>query len=336
MKCCSNCFGDTYIEQNVFNLIDDNFGKCDYCGSTNVKLLEPSTLQDEFDQIIDLYEETRVGGLPLIECLRRDFLLFEGLKIDVANLLLTRIFSGRDFGNTTFEYRDDELVGSIGDWQRFRDELRVTNRFFLQTSIDISRISWLLSYVDCKVDNLSDVWFRARVVAPGEEFVLNDLGAPPRDKALPGRANPAGIPYLYLASDEHTAVSEVRPHSGEEVAIAEFHLPNELRVVDFRHPRRLMSPFEILSDDKIVSRGDFDLFDHFANELTKPVVPTTAAIEYLPTQYLCEFIKNENYDGVVYKSLNNGGMNIALFNPEVGVARSFHTKRVDRVYVWIN
>lgn len=37
---------------------------------------------------------------------------------------------------------------------------------------------------------------------------------PLADKAFEGRINPKGIPFLYLSTDEKTAISEVRPWVG--------------------------------------------------------------------------------------------------------------------------
>jgi len=41
-----------------------------------------------------------------------------------------------------------------------------------------------------------------------------EIGAPPADKASAGRANAAGQVVLYVADEEKTAVSEVRPALG--------------------------------------------------------------------------------------------------------------------------
>ena len=40
-----------------------------------------------------------------------------------------------------------------------------------------------------------------------------------------------------------------------------------------------------------------------------------AAIDYIPSQYLCEFIKDCGFDGVVYRSSVSDGINLALFDP---------------------
>ena len=52
------------------------------------------------------------------------------------------------------------------------------------------------------------------------------------NRAREGRANPKGIPYLYLATEQETAVAEVRPWIGSRVSIAVFLLSREVRVVN--------------------------------------------------------------------------------------------------------
>ena len=40
-------------------------------------------------------------------------------------------------------------------------------------------------------------------------------------------------------------------------------------------------------------------------------------MDYLPTQYICDFIKASGYDGIKYKStLADNGINYAIFNSE--------------------
>ncbi len=53
------------------------------------------------------------------------------------------------------------------------------------------------------------------------------------------------------------------------------------------------------------------------SDLIRPLRRHDSELDYLPTQYLCEFIKSLNYDGVEYSSsLNPDGFNIALFNDD--------------------
>ena len=52
-------------------------------------------------------------------------------------------------------------------------------------------------------------------------------------------------------------------------------------------------------------------------ELSKPVNPDKASIEYVPTQYLTEIVRNLKYDGMIYPSALDEGKNIVLFDENV-------------------
>lgn len=158
--------------------------------------------------------------------------------------------------------------------------------------------------------------------------------APPIGKSSHGRANPAGIPYLYLASDQNTAVSEVRPHTGEVACVAAFEVADALEIVDLRNPRGTASPF-LLEDEQQVGllRRSMDFLALLGEELTRPVLPSAAHIDYLPSQYLCEFVKHCNFDGVLYRSSVGTGFNLALFDPARARVGEVLQYRVDRVSV---
>lgn len=51
------------------------------------------------------------------------------------------------------------------------------------------------------------------------------------DRAREGRANPTGIPALYVATSPETAVSEVRPWVGADVSVAACRLLGPLRTL---------------------------------------------------------------------------------------------------------
>jgi RES domain-containing protein len=46
-----------------------------------------------------------------------------------------------------------------------------------------------------------------------------------------GRANPPGIPYLYLATDPGTALAEMRPSVGQGMTVASFQIKKTVTVV---------------------------------------------------------------------------------------------------------
>ncbi|TXK94985.1 hypothetical protein BMR02_13300, partial [Methylococcaceae bacterium HT1] len=49
----------------------------------------------------------------------------------------------------------------------------------------------------------------------------------------PSGADSEGISYLYLATTEKTAISEVRPWIGKEISVAQFGVTKDLTIIDF-------------------------------------------------------------------------------------------------------
>lgn len=71
--------------------------------------------------------------------------------------------------------------------------------------------------------------------------------------------------------------------------------------------------------------------EYLGEELSRPIQKHAADYDYVPSQYLCELIKNAGYDGVVYKSALGGGFNTALFSQEgvkVGIVKEVKIERV--------
>ena len=98
----------------------------------------------------------------------------------------------------------------------------------------------------------------------------------------------------------------------------------------------IVSPF-LLGDENEVGllRGDIDFLEKLGDELTRPVLPQSAAIEYIPSQYLCEFIKKSGFDGVLYRSSVSDGVNLALFDPDKAEPKSVEQHTVGKVTVEI-
>lgn len=44
-------------------------------------------------------------------------------------------------------------------------------------------------------------------------------------------------------------------------------------------------------------RSDLPFLERLGEELTRPVLPHAAAIDYTPSQFLCEFVRRQGYDG---------------------------------------
>jgi hypothetical protein len=91
----------------------------------------------------------------------------------------------------------------------------------------------------------------------------------------------------------------------------------------------------LLGDEEPIAlmRGDIEFLERLGRELTTPVLPNAAAIDYIPSQYLCEFIKKCGYQGVVYSSSVSDGVNLALFDPNRADAGDIQEYAIDRVSV---
>lgn len=131
--------------------------------------------------------------------------------------------------------------------------------------------------------------------------------APPADYIGPGRANPDHIRYLYLSEDSKTPVYEVRPVIGQTISVARFKVKKDLRIYDLttQLPAKYENPdYELPS-----------LFNSVGKMFSKPY--SGNPIEYIPTQYITEEIKRMGFEGIRFKSsLNDGGINVVLFNDE--------------------
>ncbi|SRR5579883_531045 len=335
MNCCAECFGDRGLRKSIIPSRSTTIGRCDYCGTDNVLILPPAQLAEYLELLASAYRPDSAGKL-LVQWFREDWGLFEHPRMDDprAKDLLAEILDDGEIVRHLFAPATDLATDHLTQWESLRDELRYRNRFFPQVDMDLDRLELLLSHLTLEADEVPSDWYRARIQTGDAPFVIGDMGAPPNKVASHGRANPAGIPYLYLASNQKTAISEIRPHTGELACVADFRTPATLKLVDLRNPKKSVSPF-LLADAADIARmrGDLPFLARLGDELTRPVVPQSAAIDYTQSQYLCEFIKKCGYQGVIYRSSVSDGINLALFDPSVAQPGTVTQYRVDRVSV---
>lgn len=335
MKCCANCFGDRSLKKDIIPSISNEIGECSYCASTDVQLVDPEQLAEHFAPLISIYEASPEGKL-LVEWMKDDWGMFSHPKMDIpaAKSLLSDILDDGEIVRQKFSPSARYSSDGLDRWESLRAELMYTNRYFPDSNLDKERLESLLSQL--RADELPNSWYRARLQQGEAMFVIGDMGAPPKRVTSHGRANPPGIPYLYLGSTQDTAVSEVRPHTGEVACVADFAIAAGLTMIDLRSPKTLISPFVFGDEDQIgAMRNDIPFLERLGEELTRPVLPQGAAIDYVPSQYLCEFIKKAGYDGVIYRSSVSVGMNLALFDPAKAVGGGVWQRKVVTVSVTI-
>lgn len=335
--CCANCIDDLHLRRQLIPALSKAVGVCSYCGSDNVPLVAPLELREHFELVIGVYTPD-ANGKTLVEWLKEDWAMFGHARMDVAHAkeLLADILDDGDIVRGLFAAALQSKSDALVHWEELRTELMHTNRFFPTTAIDLRRLERLLPFLLLDEEDIPKTWYRARIQPAQDPFPLHEMGSPPKHLASHGRANPAGIPYLYLASKSITAISEVRPHTGDWVSVARFSIPDGLKIVDLRHPRQTVSPF-ILPDENEVAllRGDTEFLERLGEELTRPILQKSAAFDYIPSQYLCEFAKKCGFNGVMYRSSVDGGVNVALFEPDQATVVDVVAHHVLRVVVEI-
>lgn len=314
MLCCGGCFKNNFLKKHI-SFKSLHVGNCSFCDNQNVDLIDPASLSNLFSPVIDLYKRVEAGsGLSLVKLLRSDWNLFLDVEDSKAESILKYLFEDQDFIFCGFESRNQHGKDDAVKWDEFKVELKHDNRYFPKSFPEHENLILLLSYLSVQTERDLDVLFRARKNKNKERYHIDDMWQPPENIVTAGRANPFGIAYLYAASTVKTALSELRPHKGELFTIANFNLTGSLKLIDLRNPRDTVSPFRYSDEELLNIYIGLNLLVKLGEELTKPISKDKAHLEYLSSQYLCEFIKSQNYEGVIYKSSLGDGDNYALFD----------------------
>ncbi len=130
--------------------------------------------------------------------------------------------------------------------------------------------------------------------------------------AIEGRANPKGIPCLYLATDKETAMAEVRPSVGTYVSVGQFKTLRPLTLLDCYVGHN--SGFNLYFKEPDVEERERAVWNDIDRAFSEPVTVSDSTADYASTQILSEVFKREGYDGVAYKSNLGPSFNLALFD----------------------
>lgn len=316
-RCCTRCFQDSSIVSNISR--EGAIGRCSYCGSIQVHCIDPSSLSDKLE-LFTYGLIPDLGGFSFSEILSFYGIFSSGVKNQ--NQLIDEIF-GVGASEKYFSF-DFDVKNYEAQWEGFKLEIKHRNRFFPKSVIHLSLFN--KNNIDASVDVLFqlfeqleftvseiEVFYRARV----SELELNadQMSCPPPERVTGGRANPVGIPYLYVADNLETCISEVRPSNSSYVYVSEFSPVHELKILDLTDPRKFCSASSFSENQLSEVLGFISLLELFSKELSKPVIPEKGNLEYIPTQFLSEFIKSEaKLDGISFKSSFGLGMNYVFFD----------------------
>jgi hypothetical protein len=326
MKVCDQCFCDNEIKQFIV-ATSTLHGVCECC-SKEGHLIEIEELLDFFLEFVSIFKHDESVDKSLIEIIQEDWDIFTSREIG------TKLLSGIDFSTAIGLDYDvflannglnlqmpvsyiEEIGGIISFWTNLKEDLKWERRFL--TDIDeITGLNWNSMFgVSAKIDS-HNLLFRARINQNGQiaPYKKEEMGIPEKIISTGGRANPQGIPYLYLCKTLETTLYEIRATFLDNISIGIFHIKDdfELNLVDFT---RKQSPFN--QEGQIISFTKQRLImDAISRDLSKPLRRYDSELEYIPTQFICEYIRfNVEADGIQFNSsLEKGGVNIVLFNQD--------------------
>ena len=333
MNCCAECFSDKQIQAMIS--ASGKRGNCDFCKKSNVPICavdESSDVSDLISEVLSVYEEAE-DGEPLYSAVVENWNIFRKDLPSSYNLIAA--FCATIYGDKEKDYNKEVCIPksyaaeygifSGHTWGEFSKAIKEKNRF-CNGYFRADQLVSFLSYSIKKYSRGTEL-FRARICDKIEGFTKDEMGQPPIGKRRSGRVNPEGIGVLYLTSDEKTALREVRASAFDYVTIGKFKLLKDIKVVNISG-LNCISPAVYSSSIESLA-ANMKIFSDIAKEIAKPLRRNDSSLEYLPTQFITEFIKSKGYAGVSYTStMGTGGVNIAAFDEAMFECMAVHVVEV--------
>lgn len=312
---CSNCFTDT--ELIGFIQTRNQISDCDCCGSKDIAVLPFEELLDFFKELLDNFQKSETGS-GLTALIQSNWSFFKDLVLGdkIINSALNQLNSIFVSSDELVNF-NDEIIENVDYWQKLKEQLKWEKRYLTDINFLTYDLGWDGFFESKTVIEKKDILYRARLHsnADTEAFTEDNMFCPPKHIASGGRANPSGIPYLYLSDNEETILYEIRASYLDEITVASFgladHIEENIVISDFTEVPSLFTPNQINKRikstllKKIISR-----------DLSTPMRRYDSDLDYIPTQFICEFIKVfTNVQGIKFRSsLHNVGNNLVLFD----------------------
>lgn len=311
MLICKDCFIDEELRSEI-NANASTDGICEVCGREG-KVIDFSEYRSFFMALLQMFSPTNNSTQTIVDIIQNEWRLFK--NNDIAKVLLTEVMATFDCGYTidAFVNYTEEIQERIAIWERLKTSVKEESRFFTNMDEFVQ-----YDYLQCGDNGLKigDKLYRSRITPVGQEIVnCESMGCPPKASATAGRANPIGIPYLYLSDTAKTTYYEVRAVYLDKLSVGTFEIVRDLKIVDFVHNVSLydlyhdVTPFE----EAIIKKK---VIDAISADLSKPLRRFDSELEYVPTQLICEFCRRVVCaDGITFESaLHKGARNYVLFD----------------------
>jgi hypothetical protein len=315
MKFYACCFNDEEIKQFIISSASQE-EKCINCNSIS-KYVQINELLDFFADFLSVFTKDD-DGIPLYTLIQQDWNIFSANCNcqDVLNEVMQLL--NIDLTAMDSVIYIPKIKECIEYWDFLKEDLKWNTRFLTNTE-RLTELEWDRLFKTYSTIDKDRNLYRARIHKDGSKNPLgiDKITCPPKEETVAGRANPQGIPYLYLSNEIDTTLYETRVSYLDIVSIGIFRIKNidELEIVDFT---LCQSPF---SDDN-ANMVDFVkgklLRQRISADLSKPIRRFDSELEYVPTQFICEYIRKiTGAQGIQFNSsLHKGGVNVVLFSKE--------------------
>lgn len=313
MNVCSACFSDKELKAYIVSF--DNLGECDICNTSNQNIIWLDELNDFFQELIDNFEPDD-NGMPIKNKIQSNWSFFS--NFESANSILNYIIPTlkTEIHNADFKVNYTlDIIDNIGYWETLKEELKWQKRFLTDIVFLTEELGWD-AFFNTQYQLSNEVsLYRARVhhKSGQKPYDKIEMKCPAKEFARAGRANSHGIPLLYLSDNSKTILYEVRASYLDELTVGEFRLNQEqsIKIVDFTEDTPLFQPERV--NETIKAKL---LREMISQDLSKPMRRYDSEIEYIPTQFICEFIKVfTGAEGIRFQSsLHPIGKNLVIFD----------------------
>jgi hypothetical protein len=343
---CAVCFTEpelsSYVEQN------GEVGECSYCGRDEVIVAELDEVTGYLEERLRTeYSTADEEGLPWDEEEQRYF----PESFDIRDVF------DREFGGVPGNDADlrQALVNALSDqiwcqkdamaltrreglssgWQNFCHNIKHDTRYlffrkerksieseheFVPPAEMLLELGELIREFDLvRVIDPGAVFYRVRWDSEGKTYDSPaDLGPPPEKFAGQSRMSAAGIPMMYMAANEDTALAETRDSQGGAASFATFRIIEPVRVLEMVNIPGVPS---ILAAGGQRRRDNLKFLFEFKMDISRSIERDKKIhYEYSPTQVVTEYFRRafqtsdgKVVEGVAYPSSRGDGDNVVLF-----------------------
>lgn len=333
---CKHCFSDR--ELIAFITSHALLGDCDFCGNTNIEILPVDELYDFFKELLDNFKRTP-GGETLKSKLQGNWSLFSSLNSAYAilNYVISNISTHIPNADDYVDFNDD-ILDNVNFWEKLKNQLVWGNRYLTDVNYLSDELGWD-GFFNSKIELAKGSnFYRARLhyISSESPYSNANMFCPRKEIATAGRANPAGIPFLYLSDNSDTVLYEIRASYLDEVSVGTFAVKNSLAtpviISDFTENETIFHPSRVAQKIKATL-----LKQKISSDLSKPMRRYDSELDYIPTQFICEFIKiYTGVQGIKFRSsLHTLGNNIVIFDQDLMDCISVAQVKVNRVLITV-